>query len=46
MEFKEALKSFGFVNISDTVPWRDIFPKWKTAKILAKVLSVNYRVFL
>ncbi len=89
----KALKSFGFVNISDTVPWRDLFPEYadeelpgvclagsrhkenmtqkqlseltgipqshisemenskraigkKTAKILANVLNVNYRVFL
>jgi DNA-binding XRE family transcriptional regulator len=89
----KALKSLGFVNISDTVPWRDLFPEYadeelpgvclarsrhkenmtqkqlseltgipqshisemendkrgigkKAAKILAKVLNVNYRVFL
>ena len=24
----KALKSFGFVNISDTVPWRDLFPEY------------------
>jgi DNA-binding XRE family transcriptional regulator len=24
----KALKSFGFVNIPDTVPWRDLFPEY------------------
>ncbi|MBC2696143.1 MAG: helix-turn-helix transcriptional regulator [Desulfobacteraceae bacterium] len=89
----KALKSFGFVNISDAVPWRDLFPEYtdeelagvclagsrhkenmtqkqlseltgipqshisgmengkraigkKTAKTLARVLNINYRVFL
>ncbi|OEU64506.1 MAG: transcriptional regulator [Desulfobacterales bacterium S5133MH16] len=24
----EALKSLGFVNVSDSVPWRDLFPEY------------------
>ena len=24
----DALKSFGFVDISDTVPWRELFPEY------------------
>ena len=89
----KALKALDFVIISDTIPWRDLFPEYadeelpgvclagsrhkenmtqkqlseltgipqshisemengkraigkKTAKILAKILNVNYRVFL
>ncbi|MEA3429487.1 MAG: helix-turn-helix transcriptional regulator [Thermodesulfobacteriota bacterium] len=35
----KALKSFGFVNISDTVPWRDLFPEYADEELAGVCLA-------
>ena len=40
----EAMKSIGFVDTSDSVPWRDAYPELSEAQLIGKALSgARYR---
>lgn len=40
----EAMKSFGFLDTSDSVPWRDAYPELSEAQLIGKALSgARYR---
>jgi DNA-binding XRE family transcriptional regulator len=40
----ESLKPLGFVDLTDTVPWRDAYPEYSEEELTGKALAgVRYR---